>query len=118
MSTKERTIIPLNAITESGEVAPEFAEWSNIDASETPDEMTGGSASIDQDVVDEIGKAIGVTYHEDEPLRAGRKEEERDEHRWELDPASAEDYVERSREAAAEAEPVLEMKHRHREKAR
>lgn len=62
-------------------------------------------------IVDEIGHAIGVTYEEGEPLRAGRKEEERDEHRWELNPASAEDYGQRSAAAGA-SEPILRMKHR------
>jgi hypothetical protein len=28
-------------------------------------------------------------------LKVGEKERERDRHRWELDPASSEDYVER-----------------------
>ena len=49
----------------------------------------------DQDVVDDIGKALGVEYQDNEELKAGDKVTERDEHRWELDPASAEDYKER-----------------------
>jgi len=57
------------------------------------EETVGGSAPTpDQDIVDEIGRAIGVTYEEGEPLRVGQKEQERDEHRWELNPASAEDF--------------------------
>ncbi len=72
------------------------ARWD--EAESTGDEAAGGSTPTpDQDIVDEIGKAIGVTYQEGEPLRVGGKEQERDEHRWELDPASAEDYAERSR---------------------
>lgn len=47
--------------------------------------------------VDAIGRSAGVTYQDDEPLRAGPKELERDEHRWELDPASSEDYGDRTR---------------------
>ena len=49
----------------------------------------------DQDVVEDIGKAVGVTYSGNEPLRLGEKEEERDSQRSELDPASSEDYKER-----------------------
>jgi len=80
------------------------------------EETVGGSAPTpDQDVVDEIGKAAGVTYQEGEPLRVGAKEQERDVHRWELDPASAEDYVEREH-PAAEAEEILKMRHEHRQK--
>lgn len=49
-----------------------------------------------QSMVDEIGSALGITYRPDEELRLGEKEQQRDLHRWELDPASAEDYAERS----------------------
>ena len=61
-------------------------------ATETADE----ESALDNEV-DELGIALGLTYQDDEALRAGGKEEERDRHRWELDPASAEDYVERTR---------------------
>jgi hypothetical protein len=74
----------------------------------------GSSPSPDEDVVDEIGREAGVTYEEGEPLRVGEKEEERDEHRWELDPASSEDYAERLRSTPEEAEPVLKMQHEDR----
>jgi hypothetical protein len=63
--------------------------------------------------VDEIGRAMGVTYQDGEPLRAGPKEAERDRHRWELDPASAEDYRDRM-VSTAEAEPILRMCHKDR----
>jgi hypothetical protein len=46
----------------------------------------------------EFGEALGIAYDDDEPLRVGDKEHERDLHRWELNPASAEDYRERSTE--------------------
>ena len=51
----------------------------------------------DRDIVDELGEAIGLTYEEDEELWCGTKERERDRHRWELDPASADDWRERKR---------------------
>lgn len=87
------------------------ARWDQAESS--GEETVGGSvATPDQDIVDEIGKAVGVTYEDGEPLRVGRKEEERDEHRWELDPASAEDFGSRASEAARDAEPVLKMRHR------
>jgi hypothetical protein len=38
---------------------------------------------------------LGVTYDDSEELKGANKLEERDKHRWELDPASAEDYKER-----------------------
>ena len=62
----------------------------------TGEEAPGGdNPTPDQDVVDEIGKAIGLEYQDDEELKSGDKVEKRDKHRWELDPASSEDYKER-----------------------
>ena len=120
-------------IDDRGELLSEIAETRQVSSSLSPelsagdidarwdeaesagDETVGGSASTPgQDVVDEIGKAAGVTYQEGEPLRVGEKEQERDAHRWELDPASAEDYGDRSRTAAEDAEPVLKMRHEDR----
>jgi hypothetical protein len=66
------------------------AAWDDSDAA--GEESVGGSVSTpDQDVVDEIGEAAGLTYRDDEPLDSDRKVLDRDRHRWELDPASAED---------------------------
>jgi hypothetical protein len=57
------------------------------------DEAPGGdNPTPDQDVVDEIGKALGVEYQDNEELKPGDEVVERDKHRWELDPASSEDY--------------------------
>ena len=59
----------------------------------TGDEAPGGdNPTPDQDIVDDIGKALGVQYQDNEELRPTDKVEERDKHRWELDPASSEDY--------------------------
>ena len=59
------------------------------------EESVGGSAPIpDQDNVDEIGEAAGVTYQDEEPLNSDKKILERDRHRWELNPASADDQDE------------------------
>ena len=48
-----------------------------------------------------IGEALGLTYGYSEMLRFGEKERRRDAHRWELDPASADDYAERMHDAAS-----------------
>lgn len=73
------------------------ADWA--DAEGTGEETVGGTVSTpDQNVVEELGEAVGVTYQDSEELRPGEKEEERDEHRWELDPASSEDYPARTHE--------------------
>ena len=55
----------------------------------------GDNPTPDQDIVEDIGKALGVTYEDNEELKGSDKVIERDKHRWELDPASAEDYKER-----------------------
>src|SRR5438094_8979880 len=60
------------------------------------DETPGGdNPTPDQDVVEDIGKALGVEYADNEELKAADKVVERDKHRWELDPASSEDYKDR-----------------------
>ena len=58
----------------------------------------GGNPTPDQDIVDEIGEAVGLEYQDNEPLHTTEKVEERDRHRWELDPASSEDYQQRNKD--------------------
>jgi len=66
------------------------------DAYFTGDEAPGcDNPSPDQDVVDDIGKALGVQYEDNEELKSSDKVIERDKHRWELDTASSEDYKDR-----------------------
>lgn len=66
------------------------ANWQ--DAYAIGDEAPGGdSPTPDQDRVDDIGKALGVVYDDDEELMGGDEIAERDVHRWELDPASKDD---------------------------
>ena len=62
------------------------------------DEAPGGdNPTPDQDVVDEIGAAVGLEYQDNEELGGEGKLQARDQRRWELDPASSEDYKERQR---------------------
>ena len=69
------------------------ADWE--DAYAVGDEAPGGdNPTPDQDRVDDIGRALGIEYQDNEELKAADKIIERDRHRWELDPASAEDYKE------------------------
>ena len=70
------------------------ASWES--AYSTGDEAPGGdNPTPDQDVVDEIGRSLGLVYEDTEELKGADKITERDKHRWELDPASAEDFEER-----------------------
>ena len=45
----------------------------------------------------DMGQALGVSYEDNEELKGSDKVIERDKHRWELDPASADDF-EKNRE--------------------
>jgi len=85
---------------EHPEVSPELtagdvdADWE--DAYSVGDEAPGGdNPTPDQDRVDDIGKALGVQYDDNEELKAADKISQRDRHRWELDPASSDDYKDR-----------------------
>jgi hypothetical protein len=70
------------------------ADWE--DAYAVGDEAPGGdNPTPDQDRVDDIGKALGIEYQDNEELRPADKVTDRDKHRWELDPASSEDYPDR-----------------------
>jgi hypothetical protein len=70
------------------------ADWES--AYSVGDEAPGGdNPTPDQDIVDDIGRAIGVQYQDNEELKGERKITERDRHRWELDPASSDDWEDR-----------------------
>lgn len=70
------------------------ADWES--AYSVGDEAPGGdNPTPDQDIVDEIGRAVGIEYQDTEELKSEEKIAQRDRHRWELDPASSEDYEER-----------------------
>lgn len=72
------------------------ADWNEAYAS--GEEAPGGDMPTpDQDVVEEIGRALGVEYEDAEELKGSEKIEKRDRHRWEYDPASAEDYRDRNK---------------------
>jgi hypothetical protein len=72
------------------------SDWNDVYSS--GEEAPGGDMSTpDQDVVEEIGRALGVEYEDAEELKGAEKIESRDRHRWEYDPASAEDYKDRTR---------------------
>jgi hypothetical protein len=67
------------------------ADWEAAEA--VGDEAPGGdNPTPDQDVVDEIGRALGVEYDDDEELQGGDEIAARDRHRWELDPDSKDDF--------------------------
>lgn len=89
-----------DALEEHNETSPAMtggdvdADWE--DAYAVGDEAPGGdNPTPDQDRVDDIGRALGVEYQDNEELKGADKIAERDRHRWELDPASSDDYRDR-----------------------
>jgi len=73
------------------------AQWEMAESA-GDDSVAGSVATPEQNEVDDIGRAIGVTYQDNEELKAGEKERSRDRKRWELDPASSDDYQDRVRD--------------------
>jgi len=70
------------------------ANWES--AYSVGDEAPGGdSPTPDQDIVDDIGRAVGVEYQDNEELKGADKVAKRDRNRWELDPASSDDWNDR-----------------------
>ena len=67
------------------------ADWQSAES--VGDEAPGGdNPTPDQDRVDDIGRALGVEYADDEELQGGAEIADRDLNRWELDPASKDDF--------------------------
>ena len=67
------------------------ADWQSAES--IGDEAPGGdNPTPDQDVVDDLGRARGVEYEDDEELQGGAEIVDRDRNRWELDPSSKDDF--------------------------
>ena len=49
----------------------------------------------DIDEIDEMGRAAGIVVPDEQPLRTTEIIDERDRHRWEINPASADDVASR-----------------------
>ena len=70
------------------------ARW-DMAESQGDEAATGSQSTPGQNDTEETAAAMGITYADGEELKVGQKERSRDEHRWELDPASSDDYAER-----------------------
>lgn len=85
-------------LTEHTAVSPTLA-GGDIDAAwqgaeSTGDEAVGGHAATpDQDIVDKIGRAVGIEFQDNQELQTHDEVlAKRDRHRWELDRRSADDH--------------------------
>lgn len=94
LNTLQRERADTDAVTAAGDVDAD-AQSAYFVGDEAPG---GDNPTPDQDVVDEIGAAIGLEYQDAEQLGSERKLEARDRRRWELDPASSEDFDARQRD--------------------
>lgn len=60
----------------------------------TGDEAVGGLApTAEQNVTEYLQTSAGIDSAEKEPVQTKDKLDRRDDHRWQLDPKSAEDYL-------------------------
>ena len=60
------------------------------------DESVGGTVNTpDMDIVDDLGKAVGLEMNDFNYLHTNEILEQRDDKRWELEPKSSDDYDER-----------------------
>lgn len=81
--------------------APGYIVGGNIDADSDQadavgEESVGGTVvTPDMDLVDNLGKAVGLEMDDANFLHTSEILEHRDDQRWELEPKSSEDYQER-----------------------
>ena len=73
------------------------AQW-DMAESQGDEAAAGSQPTPEQNDTEETAAAMGISYADDEELKVGEKESERDKHRWELDPASSDDYQERAKD--------------------
>ena len=91
MHDRRRELNEADPILTGGDIDANYEQ-----ANAVGDESVGGTVSTpDQDVVDELGAAVGLEMDDRAFLRTNEILEERDSRRWELEPASSEDYRDR-----------------------
>lgn len=90
-NANDRQFNQANAALTGGDIDANYEQ-----ANAVGDESVGGTAATpDQDVVDDLGRAVGLETDGRAFLRTNDTLEERDNRRWELDPKSSEDYQNR-----------------------
>lgn len=91
MRQRDRQFNQADAILTGGDIDANYEQ-----ANAVGDEAVGGTAATpDQDVVDELGAAVGVEMADREYVHTTEILTTRDDRRWELDPKSSDDYQER-----------------------
>jgi hypothetical protein len=81
------TLAPVDHDTNRDELLDAAAQGMNATSDDTSDGEDGEEGTGE---IDAIGEAAGFVVRDDKPFRGIEEVERRDQHRWELDPASAE----------------------------
>jgi hypothetical protein len=71
------------------------ATWDDADGEEAG---SGSTSTPDENVTDEVGGAVGISYSDSEPLNTDEKLEQREHDRWDMNPASDPEYQDRIKE--------------------
>lgn len=71
------------------------ATWDDADGEEAG---SGATSTPDENVTDEVGGAVGISYSDSEPLNTNERLEQRDHDRWDMNPASDPEYQDRIKE--------------------
>lgn len=96
MRRRQRQFNEADAMLTGGDIDANYEQ-----ANAVGDESVGGTvATPDQDIVDELGAAVGLEMRDREYLHTDEILTRRDDQRWELDPISSEDYSDRKRDEA------------------
>lgn len=104
----ERELEDYNAVSPSLSANDLDASWQ--EAEDSGEETVGGHAPTpDQDIVDEIGRALGIEFQDNQPLRTHDEVlAKRDRHRWELDRRSADEEGSKRTQSSDVILPVVE----------
>jgi len=88
---RQRNYNEADAVLTGGDIDANYEQ-----ANAVGDESVGGTAPTpDMDIVDDLGRAVGLEMDDKTFLMTNDLLENRDERRWELEPKSSEDYEER-----------------------
>lgn len=91
MRDRDSELNEASAVLTGGDIDANYEQ-----ANAVGDESVGGTVSTpDMDIVDEIGRAVGLEMSDYNFLHTNEILEGRDERRWELEPSSSEDYKDR-----------------------
>ncbi|PSF35055.1 hypothetical protein C7H19_18060 [Aphanothece hegewaldii CCALA 016] len=91
MHQRDRYLNEANPDLTGGDIDANYEQ-----ANAVGDEAVGGTAPTpDQDIIDELGVAVGLKMADGEWLHTDEILTLRDDRRWELEPKSSEDYEER-----------------------